>query len=70
MAIIAPVRPEVPGDPFLPLQDAAEWYGVDPSTLYRLLKKGDLTRHRRQGDKRTYLATTELEEKLRPKPVE
>ncbi len=52
------------------LQDAAKWYGVNEVTIYRLLRAGRLSRHKRDGDKRTYLKVDELELRLRPRPVE
>ena len=70
MAILVRVKPEVPAGTYLPLQEAATWYDVNPATLYRMLRASKLTRHRRSGDKRTYLAVAELERELRPKPVE
>lgn len=69
MAILLDVRQEIPSVAFLPLQEAAEWYGVAQSTLYQMLSKGQLTRHKRDGDKRTYLKVTELEGRLRPRPT-
>jgi len=68
MAILLKVKPEIPATEFLPLQAAAEHYGVDQSTIYRLLSRGELTRHKRRGDKRTYLKVEELERLLRPQP--
>ncbi len=70
MAILLNVKPDIPPGEWLPLQEAAAWYAVDPSTLYRLMKAGRLTRHRRLGDKRTYLKIEELERALRPQPVD
>jgi len=70
MAILAFVRSEIPPGEWLPLQEAARWYDVNVATLYRLLTRGVLTRHRRQGDKRTYLLVKELERELRPRPTE
>jgi hypothetical protein len=69
MATLMAVRPR-PDQEHLPLQQAAEWYEVNESTLYRLMAHGELTRHRRRGDKRTWLATQQLEELFRPKPVD
>jgi hypothetical protein len=59
----------------MPLQDAARWYGVNEVTLYRLLrdrpgKPAELTRHKRKGDKRTWLVIDELERTLRPERVQ
>lgn len=70
MSILALVKPDVPAGQWMPIQDAAEWYAVDPSTLYRMIRSGRLTRNKRSGDKRTYLLVAELERELRPKPVE
>lgn len=52
------------------LQDAAEWYGVNDVTIYRMLRRGRLSRHKRDGDKRTWLIVEELEQRFRPRPVD
>lgn len=62
----AGVRPR-PDFDFLSLAEAAKWYGVGQTTLYRLLSEGKLKRYQREGDKRTWLKVDELEERLRPR---
>jgi excisionase family DNA binding protein len=52
------------------VRDAAERYGVSQATLYNLLRRGELHRFRRSGDKKTYLKIEELDRVLRPRPVE
>jgi predicted DNA-binding transcriptional regulator AlpA len=59
-----------PSRDFLTLREAAEQYAVSEATLWRLLARRKLTRHKREGDKRTYIAVSQLEEVLRPKPVD
>jgi predicted DNA-binding transcriptional regulator AlpA len=63
------VRPR-PEAEFLPLADAAKWYGISQATIFRLLAEGKLRRHRREGDRRTWLSVEELERLLRPRPTE
>ena len=70
MATCLSVSPERPEGVWLPIQDAARWYGVNEVTLYRLLRRGLLSRHKRAGDKRTWLKLDELEHHLRPRLVD
>jgi excisionase family DNA binding protein len=51
------------------VQEAAERYAVSQATLYNLLRRGELHRFRRSGDKKTYLQVEELDRVLRPRPV-
>ena len=67
---MALLKQDVPPGQWMPIQEAASWYGVDVSTLYRLIRQRKLTRHRRSGDKRTYLRIEELERELRPQSVD
>jgi predicted site-specific integrase-resolvase len=53
----------------IPLQQAAQEFGVDPATLYRYLKAGRLTRYRRAMDVRTYLDRAQIKRLLKPRPV-
>jgi len=43
-----------------PLQDVAEEFGVDRSTIYRYLRLGKLKRWKREMDQRTYIDRDEL----------
>lgn len=67
MATIADVRPR-PSRDFMSVREATEWYEISKATLWRLLQEGQLHRHRRPRDRRTYLSVEELEQKLRPRP--
>jgi excisionase family DNA binding protein len=67
MATIDLVKPRPDGE-FLTLEEAAEWYDIGNSTLRKLAAAGQLTKHRRRGDKRLYLKVEELERELRPQP--
>jgi predicted site-specific integrase-resolvase len=60
-----PMRP-------VPIQAAAAEYGVAVETLYRMLRRGQLTRFRRPGDRRTFLDRDELNRvfQYRPEPPE
>jgi predicted DNA-binding transcriptional regulator AlpA len=60
----------LPETEFLPSADAAKWYGISQATIFRLLAEGELPRHRREGDRRTWLSVEELERLLRPRPTE
>jgi predicted DNA-binding transcriptional regulator AlpA len=68
IATIAAVRPR-PEAEFLPLGEAARWYGISEATVYRLLTDAKLKRYRREGDRRTWLSVEELESLLRPRPA-
>jgi len=55
----------------VPLQQAAGEFGVNPASLYRYLKRGKLTRYRRELDQKTYIDRAELRALLefRPAPL-
>lgn len=53
----------------IPLQQAAQEFGVDPATLHRYLKAGRLTRYKRAMDVRTYLDRQQIKRLLTPRKV-
>lgn len=54
----------------IPLQSAADKYGLNRVTLHRWLKDGKLIRYRAEaGDRRTYIDVSELEKLVKVKPV-
>ncbi len=69
MATIGDMR-QRPARDFLTVKDAAEWYETSRATLFKLLQEGQLHRHRRPRDRRTYLSVEELEKLLRPRERE
>lgn len=57
-------------DEMLTLEEAEEQYGVKRSTLYRYLRKGQLTTYRRVMDRRVYLRRAQLDALRRFHPTE
>ena len=57
-------------DRYLTLAEATDRYKVSQASLYRLMAKGHLTRHKRAADRRVYLLVDELDQlfRLRPQP--
>jgi hypothetical protein len=55
---------------YLTMQEAARRYGLSERKLFQLLAGAVLTRHRRAGDRRTYLEVAELERALTPARVD
>jgi hypothetical protein len=45
----------------VPIQTAAAEYGISVETLYRMLRRDELTRYKRAGDRRTFLDREELD---------
>jgi excisionase family DNA binding protein len=58
---------------FMTVAEATDTYRVSQATIYKLMREGRLTRHRRGGDRHNYLEIAELDRELgrpRPKPRE
>jgi hypothetical protein len=49
---------------FIPVDDAVVDYAVSRSTLFRLIRNGQLSRFRRVGDRKSYLSRAQLQEVL------
>lgn len=54
---------------YLTVAEAVEYSGVSRETLFRWMRNGLLTRHKR-GANRTVVDKAELDEILRPKPAD
>jgi excisionase family DNA binding protein len=57
-------------DEFLAIEEAAKRYGRSRDTLDRLARAGRLKKHKAAGDKRVYLRIAELDQVLRPQPMD
>ena len=53
-----------------PIEEVARDHGVSSDTLYRLLRRGVLSRYRRTGDRHTYLDEEEVRKALGFRKVE
>jgi excisionase family DNA binding protein len=53
-----------------PIEEVAQDHGVSSDTLYRLLRRGVLSRYRRTGDRRTYLDEEEVRKALGFRKIE
>lgn len=53
----------------IPLQQAAQEFGVDRVTLHRYIKPGRLTPYKRAMDRRTYVDRAQNRRLLKPRPV-
>jgi predicted site-specific integrase-resolvase len=53
----------------VPLQDAAEEFGVGVTTLYRYLASGELRRYKRSMDRRTFVDRAQLRKLREPRQV-
>jgi excisionase family DNA binding protein len=56
-----------PGD-LLPIDTAADALGTSRSTVYRLIRAGEVRSYRRRGDRKTYVSRAALERALSFKP--
>ncbi len=54
----------------LPVQEAADLYGVSGRSLFLLMAQGRLTRHRRASDRRTFCSIEELDRLFKPAEAE
>jgi hypothetical protein len=58
-------------DAYIPLRDAIVEYRTSDDTLFRLIRLGILTRHKRPSDRRTWLLREQLDAHFgMPKPVD
>jgi hypothetical protein len=49
---------------FIPIDDAVQEFGVSRRTLFRLAQDGRLSKHKRVGDKRTFVRRVEVQSAL------
>jgi transposase len=57
-------------DTYLSIDEARAEYRVSRATIFRWLAAGKLTRYKREGDPRTMLRRSEVEELVRFRPKE
>lgn len=65
MATMELVKPR-PTREFMTIAEAREWYAIGRATLFRMLSSGELHKHTRPHDRKTYLSVEELERVLKP----
>jgi helix-turn-helix protein len=54
----------------LPIDEAAQKFGLHPTTIWRYIRLGYLKKYKRRLDRRTYVDTKELEELRKNPPFE
>lgn len=54
---------------YMTVDEAAEFLGMQRSTVWKWLKRYDIPRYRIAGDRRSYLKKTDVEKILTPQPI-